>query len=165
MSKPTIVLLPGAWLPPAAYAEFILELDHAGFPTRVATYPSLDPINPSAADCAADTAYIIDGTISPLIERDGKDIVLLMHSYASMPGISAARGFSKPQRVRENKKGGVIGLVCFSAFLVPEGVSCAGAQGDSLPSWILLDKVSRSDCLCKTLTPKLSAYTRTERAT
>ena len=126
----------------AAYSHFLKELSTAGYATSADAYPSIDPLDPWTADCAADAAHILNNSIIPLIEQDGRDIVLLMHSYASMPGIAAAKGYSKSQRALEGKKGGVVGLICMSAFLVPEGVSCAGTQGGKLPSWILLDNVS-----------------------
>ena len=142
MAKPTILLITGAWIPAAGYTQLLDELATAGYPTQVAMYPSFDPVDPSGADCAADTAYLIDKTMVSAVEQEGKDVVLLMHSYASMPGLAAAKGYSKTQRAKDQKNGGVVGMVCMSAFLVPEGVSCSGAQGGSLPPWILLDNVS-----------------------
>ena len=142
MAKPTVVVLPGAWIPLAGYATILRELRASCYQAQITAYPSLDPADPSKADCAADAIHIVENALKPLIEQDGKDVLLVMHSYASMPGIAAAKGYSKAQRVSGNKKGGVIGLVCLSAFLVPEGVSCSGAQGGSLPPWILLDTVS-----------------------
>ena len=142
MSKPTIVFLPGAWLPETTYASFLQALEQAGYPVLYISYPSCDS---ASADCQQDATYIRDQAIKPLIEDQGKDIVLLMHSYASMPGASAARGFSKTDRQQNGQAGGILALICISAFLVPEGLSCAALQGGELPDWILLDQVG---CSC-----------------
>ncbi|KAE8375739.1 hypothetical protein BDV26DRAFT_283214 [Aspergillus bertholletiae] len=139
--KPTIIFVPGAWLVPEFYRPFLEAVQAAGFPTYTAELLSLNPVDPAAADCATD-AESIRRLVCSLVEDEGRDVVLVMHSYASMPGAAAAVGISKSERVKQEKKGGVLGLVCMGAFLVPEGISCAGTQGGNLPSWILLDQPS-----------------------
>ena len=138
--KPTVVLVPGAWLVPEFYKPFLEAVQAVGFSTRTAELPSLNPADPTAVDCMADAASI-RRLVCSLVEDECRDVVLVMHSYASMPGGAAATGLSKSERVKQGQKGGVLGLVCMGAFLVPEGVSCAGTQGGNLPSWILLDQV------------------------
>lgn len=117
-------------------------LETAGYPVHYVSYPSCDS---ASADCQQDAIAIRDLAIKPLIEDQGKDIIVLMHSYASMPGASAAKGFSKTERQRNSQAGGILGLICVGAFLVPEGLSCAGLQGGNLPKWILLDQVGGND--------------------
>lgn len=123
----------------ALYEPFLKALVTAGFPVHYADYPSLDPFNPATADCKADADFI-EKNLRPLIEQD-QDVLLVMHSYAGMPTAAAAVGLSKSQRQKEGKSGGIIGLVFIGAFIVAEGLSCAGLQGGNLPPWILLDKV------------------------
>ncbi|EEQ28755.1 hypothetical protein McanMca71_001172 [Microsporum canis] len=138
MSKPTIAVVPGAWIPQHFYSPYMHTLEQAGFETRYAGYPSLEPKDPLTADCATD-AEAVRTILQPLVETEGKDVVLVMHSYGSMPGCAAAKGLSKTERRMAGKLGGILGMILFSAFLVPEGLSCAGAQGGALPPWILLD--------------------------
>ncbi|KAJ0419320.1 Alpha/beta hydrolase fold-1 [Aspergillus carlsbadensis] len=139
MAKTTIVLVPGAWLTPSFYEPFLNAISETRHPVHCAEYPSLDPADPTTADCKSD-ADVIAQTLHHLIEDEGRDILLVLHSYAGMPGAAAARGLSKSERVRQGKSGGVVGMVFIAAFIVPEGVSCSGLQGGNLPSWILLDK-------------------------
>lgn len=136
----TVLFVPGAWLARAFYEPFLQALMFAGYDVRYASYPSLDPADPCTTDCHAD-AKAIAAVLHPLVEREGKDVLLFLHSYAGMPGAAAATGLAKSQRAREGKVGGVIGLLFLGAFVVPEGLSCAGLQGGSLPPWILLDQV------------------------
>lgn len=142
MSKPTVAVVPGAWIPQHFYSPYMHTLEQAGFETRYAGYPSLEPKDPLTADCATD-AEAVRTILQPLVETEGKDVVLVMHSYGSMPGCAAAKGLSKTERRMAGKLGGILGMILFSAFLVPEGLSCAGAQGGALPPWILLDNVCR----------------------
>ncbi|GKZ38829.1 hypothetical protein AbraIFM66950_011352 [Aspergillus brasiliensis] len=139
MATPTLVFIPGAWITRELYQPFLNACSAAGYPIHYADYPSIDPADPTVADCKTDTD-VIRSTLHQLIEGEGKDVFLMMHSYAGMPGAAAALGMAKSQRVKQGKRGGVIGMVFIAAFLVPEGVSCAGLQGGSLPPWILLDK-------------------------
>lgn len=142
MTKPTIAVVPGAWIPEHFYSPYIHTLEQAGFETRYAEYPSLEPQDPLTADCTTD-AKAVRSVLEPLVETEGKDVVLVMHSYGSMPGCAAAKGLSKTERLRAGKLGGILGMILFSAFLVPEGLSCAGIQGGMLPPWIMLDNVCR----------------------
>ncbi|KAJ5286739.1 hypothetical protein N7478_002425 [Penicillium angulare] len=137
----TIVLVPGAWLTPSFYDPFALALKTAGYDVRYASYPSLDPKDPSATDCEAD-AKVIAGTLRSIVEDEGKEVLLFQHSYAGMPGAAAAVGLARSQREKEGKLGGIIGLLFIGPFVVPESLSCAGLQGGNLPPWILLDKPS-----------------------
>ncbi|KAI9036888.1 uncharacterized protein KD926_001203 [Aspergillus affinis] len=102
----------------------------------------MSPTDPPVADCEGDSKAIAK-TLRFLVEDEGKAIVIVMHSYAGMPGATAAPGLSKSQRSQQGKPGGIVGLIFIGAFIVPEGLSCAGLQGGNLPPWILLDKPSR----------------------
>ncbi|KAJ5088315.1 hypothetical protein N7456_011931 [Penicillium angulare] len=137
----TIVIVPGAWLPPSFYGPFAQALKTAGYDVRYASYPSLDLKDPSATDCETD-AKALAGTLRSIVEDEGKDVLLFQYSYAGMPGAAAAVGLSRSQRAKEGKRGGIIGLLFIAAFVVPESLSCAGLQGGNLPPWILLDKPS-----------------------
>lgn len=136
----TIAFVPGAWITPAFYEPFHQAVNSAGHEFRYASYPSLDPADPSTTDCETD-AKDIARILRSIVEGEGKDVFLVMHSYAGMPGSAAAVGLGKSQRKEQGKPGGIIGLVFIGAFVIPEGLSCAGLQGGQLPRWILLDKV------------------------
>lgn len=140
-TKPTILVLPGAWLNPSTYDAFISRLKHLSFPTAYASYPSLDPSNPATADAANDTVAVLEGSLLPLIADEGKDVVIVMHSYGGVPGSSAARGLSKAQRSQEGKSGGVVGLIHISGFVLPGGASVADGQGGKLPGWVKENEV------------------------
>lgn len=134
--KPTILLVPGAWLQLSTYDTFLNLLQKAGYPTASTSYPSLNPVDPSNADCATDCAFVRGESLLPLIETDGKDVVLVMHSYGAIPGSVASRGLEKVQRTKEGREGGVVGLISISGFVLPEGLSVADGQGGHLPAWV-----------------------------
>lgn len=163
MSKPAIIFVPGAWIPKTSYASFLHALEKEGFTVHYASYPSFDPVDSLNASCERDAEVIRNDVIKPLVEDQGQEVVVLMHSYASMPGSAAASGLSKTERIRNGQSGGVIGLICIGAFLVPQGLSCAGLQGGKLPDWILLDQVgiligTSAYCQEQTITLMIMVY-------
>ena len=143
MSKPTILLIFGAWF----YDNFLALLQERSFPTAYSSYPSLNAADPVSTDAISDTNYILNRSLLPLVENEAKDIVILMHSYGGVPGSGAAKGLSKGQRKGQSKKGGVVGLIYISGFVLPDGASVADGQGGKLPEWVMQDEVCRLSSL------------------
>lgn len=139
MTKPTILLVPGAWHTPAHYQPFLQRLQNAGYPTTSKQLPSVGATEPNKQTIAADTAFIREELLLPEIEQ-GKDVVLIMHSYGGCPGAAAAKGFSKAERTTAGKTGGIVGLVFMCAFVADEGDSLRGKlPGNKLDPWNILD--------------------------
>ncbi|KAH7000330.1 hypothetical protein EDB80DRAFT_753585 [Ilyonectria destructans] len=101
MSKPTIVLIPGAWHTPAHFELFLQQLHDAGYPTGSKQLPSVGSADPK--------------------NQSGNDVILIMHSYGDSPGGAAAKGLSKAERTASGQKGGITGLIFMCAFLSNEG--------------------------------------------
>ena len=139
-SKATIVLVTGAWHPSSAYKSLISDLVNAGYPVLVTSLPSLNPKDPSVCDCSSDASSVRQQFL-PAIEEEGKDVILLCHSYGGIPGGGAAHSLSKSARMQQGKKGGVVGLIYISAFVVPEGMSLVNYLGGKHPPYLLGNKV------------------------
>ncbi len=142
-SKPTLVIVPGGWHPPSAYRRFATHLEDAGYPTLTAPYPSCNSTTPKTATCGED-ARSLRQQLLPLIDSEGKDVVLLSHSYGGIPAAGAAYGLSKNARSKASKKGGILGLVYMSAFAVPEGASLVEFLGGKHAPYLVPDKASWS---------------------
>ena len=67
------------------------------------------------------------------IKDEGKDVVIIMHTYGGVLGGAAAKRLSKFTRTHEGRRGDVVGLVHISGFVLPVGASVADGQGDQLP--------------------------------
>ena len=63
----------------------------------------------------------------------GNDVIIACHSGSGSQVNSALSGFSKIEREKQGKKGGVVKLVFLCAFVVPEGVSLFDAVGRKEP--------------------------------
>jgi len=134
-SLPTIVVVPGAWHSPVHYTELLALFEAAGYPTSSSVLPSVDPPNPNITTATTDADFIKDNILAPLLSQ-GKEIVMVMHSYGGSPGGAAANGLSKVERTAAGKTGGIIGLVFIAALLVQEGTSLLTAVGGTFNPWV-----------------------------
>ncbi|KAH6893378.1 Alpha/beta hydrolase fold-1 [Thelonectria olida] len=140
MTKPTILFVPGAWHTPAHYQSFLQKLQDAGYSTSSKQLPSVGAAEPEKQTVAADAAFIRENLLLPDIEQ-GKDVILIMHSYGGCPGADAAKGLSKAERTAAGKTGGIVGLIFMCAFVANEGDSLRSKlPGNKLDPWNILDE-------------------------
>ena len=142
MSSPPLsfLIISGAWHVPSLYSNLVTLLRKSGYSATVPSLPSCDAHSPHNTTCSAD-AEAIRKQIIDLIESDGKDIVLICHSYGGVPGGAAAYGLSKISRAKEGKKGGVIGLIYVCGFAVTEGSSLLGMLGGKHAPYVVENEV------------------------
>ncbi|KAI4265951.1 MAG: hypothetical protein L6R38_009063 [Xanthoria sp. 2 TBL-2021] len=114
----TIALVSGAYHIASSLSLLSAELFQLGFPTRLAGLVTPNHPNPSVKD---DITALIDDLLNPLINVQGQDVVLYLHSYSGFPASAAIGGFSKRQRKAEGLEGGIVELICQSAFVPTEG--------------------------------------------
>ena len=140
-SKPVIVFVPGAWHPPSCFDPVTQRLEAAGYETKgvnLASVGSPEPLKDFQPDVEA-----IQQTMKPFIDQ-GKDILLVVHSYGGVVGNEAVRGLDKASREKEGKKGGVSHIYFCCAFALPEGVSLMDVlQGKPLP-WFQISEDERT---------------------
>lgn len=139
MSKPTIVLVAGAWHLPKHYQPLLDWFASHGYPTASQKLPSVGAKDPTTKDVACDTAFVRDKVLLPELDS-GRDVVLLTHSYGGCPGSAAAKGLSKAERLANGQKGGIVGLVYMCAFVAEEGDSLQSKlPGKKLPPWVIIN--------------------------
>ena len=127
---PHIHLVPGAFHSRSAMDLLSNELTKAGYSTSTSEQVTVD--NPRLT--IKDDAAALDEVLYTLIEQEGKDIVLYLHSYAGFPGSAAIKGYAKIERLGAGKLGGIIGLIYQSAFIPTQGVTLLQMIGGH-PPW------------------------------
>lgn len=110
--KPTIILFPGAFHPASCLEPFTSRLSAAGYPNEAYTLPSVGDREIGVAD---DTAFFVS-VMKPHIDA-GKDVILIVHSYAGFPGTVSIHGLDKRAREARGEAGGVLGIVYLAAFV------------------------------------------------
>lgn len=119
-SKPTFVLVPGNFLPPAYYASTVKLLESHGFQTRLIVIPSTGsklPLISNEPDVLAICQVLEE------LSNSGRDIIVVAHSYGSIPTCEAAEGFKHQERLKLGKSGGIVRLVFVAAWLLQEAES------------------------------------------
>lgn len=120
MSKPAIVIIPGAWHCPQHYQRLVNELVKIGYEAEGVTLPSVgsSPPLPSWDQDAEAVRQIILRYLDA-----GKDVIALAHSFGGIAMSEGVKGLGKEDREREGLKGGVVRLIFMAAMAVPEGQS------------------------------------------
>ena len=119
-SKPTFVFVPGNFLPPTYYAEIAKTLETLAFETHLVTLPSTgskSPLPSNEPDVVA-----VRQVLAELSDAE-KEIIVVAHSYGSIPACEAIKDLGYGQRRKLGKAGGVVRLVLIAAWLLREGES------------------------------------------
>ncbi|PYH49851.1 alpha/beta fold hydrolase [Aspergillus saccharolyticus JOP 1030-1] len=142
-NRPVIVIVPGAFGTPQGFEKLFPDLSQAGYTTHPGAYPSCNPSDPATVSAAQDIAFLRDNVLLPLLDQEGKDIVILAHSYGGVVGGGAARGLAKGTRSAEGKSTGVLGLIYVAGNITLEGESLFIAVGGAYPPFIKVDTPSQ----------------------
>jgi hypothetical protein len=124
MTKPTIVLLPGAWHSPAHYNKLRKELEKHGYESEAVALATVDPKDPPNTDADSDVK-VISAAINKVLDA-GKDVVLVTHSYSGLPGQSAAYSFITDKQ--DGPRLVAIAMMC--SFIYPPHMSLLGPLGN-----------------------------------
>lgn len=130
--KPTILLIPGLWHTPEYFDALRTELAKHSYETISRQLPCIDCTHPSKHSAQSDADFIRSQLLLPLLDS-GKRVVVAMHSYGGVPGGGAAYGLSEEERSAQGLEGGVVGLIYFTAFLVPGGKTVATCDDMEAP--------------------------------
>ena len=127
------VLVPGSFHKASLFDILVKELSTRSYACITIDLPSVNSSQPFEASATSDS-NTIRNRLTSLVE-EGKDFVLVLHSYAGIPGAGAALGFFKAQRFEEGKSGGIIGIVGIAAVLANEDETCLQNMGGVYPAW------------------------------
>lgn len=121
---PTLVFTPGAWHRPACYSKVMkaLQEQHNVRCTSFALASTTGDPNATFKDdldaCRAAISHVTS---------QGRDVVLIAHSYGGMVANSAIKGFTKPREGTKNPshptQGRVVGLVLIASGFTLTGLS------------------------------------------
>jgi pimeloyl-ACP methyl ester carboxylesterase len=135
--KPTLVLVPGSWHSPDVWNKIVTLMEAQQYKCVPVTLPSTLS-NPSTG-FADDVGAVRDAIVAETAQ--GRDVVLVVHSYGGAVGCSAIKGLARPKRdvsssTTHGTSGHVIGIVMIATGFVQTGMSFIdGAGGKPPPSW------------------------------
>jgi len=117
MSRPIFLCVPGGSCTPEFYDPLRKILTARGFSSEAIDLPSVDA-KPSKYDFIEDAQAIRDATTK--LADAGNEIVLVLHSYAGIPGSEALEGLGKSEREKKGLNGGVVRIVYVTSWVLPE---------------------------------------------
>lgn len=145
MTKPVIFFIHGSWHSPKHFKPVRDLFESEGYPTECPCLPTFDAKPPISLP---DDAKCIRSELNKLIEEQGKDVIVTMHSYGGVVGTEAVHeSLGRKFRESKNLPGGVVHLVYICAFVLPLGSSLGSALGGGLPPFIPIE-VSRPFRAC-----------------
>ncbi|KAK1729360.1 Alpha/beta hydrolase fold-1 [Colletotrichum acutatum] len=131
-SKPIIVHTPGAWHSPEHFQDLRDELHTRGWETHGVRHQSVSSEPPTKG--LYDDAAAIGAVLQELADQ-GRQIVLVAHSYGGLAAAEGVQGSGFKQRAAEGNPGGVIMFVYLAAFVGQKGQSILSMTGDVYPPW------------------------------
>lgn len=137
MSKPTIVIAPGAWQKPVAFNRIVELLEQAGYPTIHVPLPTVGDLDAPLASLTDDVAAVRK-VLVPLLDA-GKEVVLLGHSAGGLVISGAVEGLDVASRKAQGQPGGVTRCIFMAAFVLPQGLSLLGALGGQPLPWMVVE--------------------------
>lgn len=112
-----------------------------GYECFVNNLPSASRNPPEEPATLEDDAVFIRGVIEKIADQ-GKDIVVIAHSYGGVVATEAAKGVVKADRQANGKRGGIVKIAYLSAIVLPVGGSNFKNQGDPPAALVEVGKVS-----------------------
>lgn len=143
MSSPTFVFSLGAWVVPAVFDTTRSRLETLGFPSECPAHPSIGAEPPTKT--LADDISSLRGVLNALA-NEGRDLVVVAHSYGGVVASSAVEGLSKTARMQAGKPGGIVKIVYLAAFALDKGQSLLGMLGGNYLPWMKVEVSLPSVC-------------------
>lgn len=135
-NSPIYVFVPGAWHTPDTFDGIRALLSKRGYDSEAIALPSVGAAKPAKSGLHADIAHT--NIVLRELAEQGRQIVVVTHSYGGMVGSGAVEGLGYAQRSNAGQAGGVIMVVWLAAFVTPKGKSVIDMLGGNWLPWMLL---------------------------
>lgn len=136
MAKPSILLSPGSFVLPGVYNPVLDAVKAKGYEIKALHLPSVGPGAGQGRDGPApsmhDDAAFVANEAEKLAD-EGKNVVLIGHSYGGIPITQAAEGLGVEDRRKQAKKGGIVTLGYMTALVPSVGSSAMEVLADVPP--------------------------------
>ncbi|KAF5670026.1 hypothetical protein FHETE_4709 [Fusarium heterosporum] len=138
MSSPTVVIVPGSFAPPKHYRLFTESLERHDIDSRVIETPSVGRRDPLPPQTMSDDAAAVEKVVTELLD-EGKEVVLMTHSYGGIPGTQSLGKLSRKARKAQEKEGGIDIIIYLASVVLQPGVCNMDAFGAAMPDFVTID--------------------------
>ncbi|KAL4798902.1 Alpha/beta hydrolase fold-1 [Aspergillus venezuelensis] len=133
MEKPVFVFVPGAWHTAETFNRLRHLMAAQGLDSVAITTPSVGA-SPPVKGLHADIIHT-RAVLQELVDN-GRQVVVVMHSYGGAVGGSAIAGLGYAQRAKAGRRGGIIMAVWMAAFVVPKETTVLDLLGGNWEPWM-----------------------------
>ncbi|PQE16710.1 FAD binding domain-containing protein [Rutstroemia sp. NJR-2017a BBW] len=143
MSRPTFICVPGFCHTSAIFDPLRDLLGSYGYAVHPVTLPSIVTNGTPTSNDPAQDMRAIRSTVSRYVEA-GHYVIVVLHSYAGVPGGDALQGLSHSERAQRGLRGGVLRVVYVVGWIVKEGFKmCQEGDYSSFPPYLQSNTTSR----------------------
>ncbi|KAJ7849413.1 hypothetical protein B0H14DRAFT_2765628, partial [Mycena olivaceomarginata] len=128
--KPTIIIIPGSFSLLYTYDAVTAELVAHGYPVEGIELETVG---------RRDKAPGLSPPLASRLADEGKDVVLVPHSYGGLVACEASKGLAKSVREKEGKQGGIVRIVFVTAVVGKEGQGLTDVMGDTKLGYITVE--------------------------
>ncbi|KAJ7719921.1 Alpha/beta hydrolase fold-1 [Mycena metata] len=130
LPKPEIIIIPGSFAPLKYYDPVVADFKAHGYSVHGVELETVGRRDTAAPGMYDDAAAI--AALTSRLADEGKDVVLVPHSYGGVPTCESAKGLAKSVREKEGKTGGIVRIVFVSALVPKEGESSKDTGGSDM---------------------------------
>jgi pimeloyl-ACP methyl ester carboxylesterase len=133
MSKPSILFIPGSFSRPESYDPVLNAVAAKGYEIQGLHLPSVG-LKSGPREGEPPTMYDDAAFIAKEAEKlsdEGKDVILIGHSYGCVPITESAKALGKEARQKHGKKGGIVKLAYMTALVPAVGMTGAEVLADA----------------------------------
>ncbi|KAM0195690.1 hypothetical protein ACHAPI_006242 [Fusarium lateritium] len=135
MSRPIVVIVPGSFAPGKHYRIFAESLERDGINSRVIETPSVGRKDHLPPQTMSDDVAEIKKVVAELLD-EGKEVVLMTHSYGGIPRTQSLKDLSRKARKEEGKEGGIDKIIYLASVVLQPGTSNFDAFGTAMPDFV-----------------------------
>ncbi|CAG8970987.1 hypothetical protein HYALB_00007655 [Hymenoscyphus albidus] len=131
MSKPSIIFVTGSFSVPALYDSMFEAVRARGYEIQGFHHLTAGLRAREGRPGEPPTMYDDAAALHAMAEKladEGKDVILVSHSYGGVPVSECTKGVSKIEREQQGKKGGIIHIAYMTSVVPAIGESLATAQ-------------------------------------
>ncbi|KAF2816721.1 alpha/beta-hydrolase [Mytilinidion resinicola] len=168
MAKPSILLIPGASGLPEFYDSVMDPVTAKGYTIRGLHMRSVGLKAGIAREGVPPSMYDDAALIAKEVEKladEGKDVILIAHSYGGVPTTESTKGLSKEERREQGKSGGIVRLAYMTSLVPAVGIAAMSVLGDAPQDqkmdfrideqgWMHHNDVSKAAAICFQDIPK-----------
>ncbi|KAF2502696.1 alpha/beta-hydrolase [Lophium mytilinum] len=133
MSRPSILLIPGASALPEFYDSVVDPVKAKGYDIRGLHMPSVGleagAGRKGSSPSMFDDAALIANEVEKLAD-EGKDVILITHSYGGVPATQSTKGLSKEERHEKGKSGGIVRIAYITSLVPAVGTAAMSVLAD-----------------------------------